>query len=69
MSSETIDPNKCGDPGAVTVGYIPERPKFGFKTAPERDHSWRDLVIVQGVLTERDSGDEDKNAGDSENAR
>ena len=50
-----------GNPGAVTVGYIPEEepPKMRFKTQPEKDHSWRDLKIVQGQIIEgRDTGDE-----------
>jgi hypothetical protein len=54
-----------GNPGAVTVGYIPEEEpsKLRFETSPQRDHTWRELKIVSGKIEGRDLGDESDNVG------
>jgi len=47
------------DPGAVTVGYIPEEqcrppreeeePKMGFKTSPEPAVKWNPITVATGA--------------------
>lgn len=36
------------------IQEVEEGEKVGFNYPPTKDHGWRDLVIVQGILTERD---------------